>query len=62
MTDRERWVRCTHFQSVDHIPDEEFGYWDENFKVWQEQGFRKMSMTIPPRIGILAFLLAAGFR
>jgi len=41
MTDRERWVRCTHFQSVDHIPDEEFGYWDENFKVWQEQGLSK---------------------
>ncbi len=41
MKDRERWVRCMHFQSVDHIPDEEFGYWDENFKVWQEQGLSK---------------------
>jgi len=27
-----------HFQPVDHIPDEEFGYWDETFKVWHEQG------------------------
>jgi len=27
-----------HFQPVDHIPDEEFGYWGENTKVWQEQG------------------------
>ena len=38
MNARERWVRCMHFQPVDHIPDEEFGYWSENFKVWQEQG------------------------
>ncbi len=38
MTDRERWIRCMHFQPVDHIPDEEFGYWDETFKVWHEQG------------------------
>jgi len=38
MTHRERWVRTMHFQSVDHIPDEEFGYWDETFTVWHEQG------------------------
>jgi len=38
MNARERWIRRMHFQSVDYIPDEEFGYWDENFKVWQEQG------------------------
>jgi len=35
---RERWVRCMHFQAVDHIPDEEFGYWVENSAVWQKQG------------------------
>ena len=38
MNARERWVRCMHFQQVDHVPDEEFGYWTENFPVWQEQG------------------------
>ena len=38
MNARERWVRCLHFQPVDHVPDEEFGYWNENFKVWQQQG------------------------
>lgn len=38
MTHRERWVQTMHFQSVDYVPDEEFGYWNENFKVWQEQG------------------------
>ena len=41
MNRRERWTRCMHFQSVDYIPDEEFGYWDENFKIWQEQGLPK---------------------
>lgn len=38
MTHRQRWVRTMHFQPVDYVPDEEFGYWNENFKVWQEQG------------------------
>ena len=32
MTHRERWVRWMHFQPVDYIPDEEFGYWAENFR------------------------------
>ena len=41
MNARERWGRCMHFQPVDHVPDEEFGYWNENFKVWQEQGLPK---------------------
>jgi uroporphyrinogen decarboxylase len=27
-----------HFQPVDHIPDEEFGYWSENLAVWKQQG------------------------
>lgn len=26
------------FQPVDHIPDQEFGYWTENYGVWREQG------------------------
>ena len=30
-----------HFQPVDYIPDEEFGYWNENFRIWQEQGLPK---------------------
>lgn len=38
MNARERWVRCLHYEPVDHVPDEEFGYWQENFTVWQEQG------------------------
>jgi uroporphyrinogen decarboxylase len=27
-----------HFQSVDHVPDEEFGYWDNTFKAWHGEG------------------------
>jgi hypothetical protein len=38
MNHRERFIRCMHFQSVDHIPDEEFGYWSENLEVWKQQG------------------------
>jgi hypothetical protein len=37
MTHRERWVRALHFQSVDHVPDEEFGYWTDTFKAWHDQ-------------------------
>lgn len=38
MTHRERWLNVMHFRPVDHVPDEEFGYWDETFPVWHEQG------------------------
>jgi Uroporphyrinogen decarboxylase (URO-D) len=38
VTHRERWLRTFHFQSVDHVPDMEFGYWDEVFPIWHEQG------------------------
>ena len=38
MNHRERWVKCMHFQPVDHVPDEEFGYWSENLGVWKQQG------------------------
>ena len=41
MNDRERWVRTMHFQSVDHVPDEEFGYWRDTFPVWHAQGMPK---------------------
>jgi uroporphyrinogen decarboxylase len=27
-----------HFQPVDHVPDEEFGYWEETFPVWHKEG------------------------
>jgi len=38
MTHRERFVRAMHFQPVDHLPDEEFGYWDDTLREWHKQG------------------------
>lgn len=34
MTDRERFNRQMHYQSIDRCFNMEFGYWDENFKEW----------------------------
>ena len=38
MNQRERFVACMKYEPVDHVPDIEFGYWDDTFKVWHEQG------------------------
>jgi len=38
MTSRERWLACMRFQPVDHVPDQEFGYWGETLTTWHEQG------------------------
>lgn len=34
MTDRERFNRQMHYQSVDRCFNMEFGYWEENFREW----------------------------
>ncbi len=34
MTDRERFVRQMHYLPVDRCFNMEFGYWDENFRLW----------------------------
>jgi uroporphyrinogen decarboxylase len=34
MTDRQRFTRQMHYQSVDRCFNMEFGYWEENFKEW----------------------------
>lgn len=34
MTDRERFNRQMHYQSIDRCFNMEFGYWSENFKTW----------------------------
>ncbi|MDR3145223.1 MAG: hypothetical protein LBU21_03010 [Treponema sp.] len=34
MTDRERFNRQMHYQSVDRCFNMEFGYWDDNFSLW----------------------------
>jgi len=46
MTPRERFLACMHFEPVDHVPDLEFGYWDETFPVWHEQGLPKWVTNI----------------
>ena len=38
LTHRERWLRAMRFQPVDHVPDEEFGYWENTLTLWHEQG------------------------
>ncbi len=43
MTHRERWLRTFRFEEVDHVPDEEFGYWDDTFARWHQHG-------LPPQI------------
>ncbi len=35
---RQRFVRTMHFEPVDHVPDEEFGYWDDTLREWHRQG------------------------
>ncbi len=47
MTHRDRWVRTMHFEPVDHIPDEEFGYWDNTLRSWHEQGLPREIDTLP---------------
>lgn len=38
MNVRERFRAVTHFQPVDHVPDREFGYWDETIVRWHAEG------------------------
>ncbi len=47
MTHRERWLRTMHFEPVDHVPDEEFGYWDNTLTIWHEQGLPREIDTLP---------------
>jgi len=47
MNSRERWLACMRFQPIDHIPDEEFGYWAETFPIWHAQGMPEYVNDIP---------------
>jgi len=38
LNSRERWNRWFHYQSVDFVPDMEFGWWNECWDVWPKQG------------------------
>jgi len=38
MTPRQRWNAVWHYQPVDHVPDIEFGYWDDTLRRWHAEG------------------------
>ena len=38
MTTRERFLATMRYQPVDHVPDYEFGFWDDTFKRWHHEG------------------------
>ena len=42
-THRERYRRTMHFQSVDRVPNHEFGYWNETLVRWHDEG-------LPPEV------------
>ncbi len=45
LTQRERWQRCFHYQSIDRVPNYEFGYWDELYARWHAQGLPESITT-----------------
>ena len=68
MNQRERFVACMTYQPVDHVPDREFGYWDDTFTRWHEEGLPEeindnnvadeffgfeARMTVPAAVGLL---------
>lgn len=38
MNARERFYAVMHFEAVDHVPDREFGYWDDTLRRWHAEG------------------------
>jgi len=61
MNSRERWLACMNFQPVDHVPDVEFGYWEETFPIWHAQGLPKYIDNIPKADIYFGFEQADGF-
>ena len=68
MNARERWQRVFRFQSVDRIPNYEFGYWEQLYAEWHQQGLPPeikdeksadayfgldTKMTVSPRLGLI---------
>jgi hypothetical protein len=47
MTTKDRFYRTFHYQPVDHVPDIEFGYWEEMQSLWEEQGLPKGLSSAP---------------
>lgn len=60
MTDRERWLRTLHYESVDHVPDEEFGYWQQTLREWHKQGLPEWVDSNPKADRYFGFARRAG--
>lgn len=50
MTDRERFNNQMHYRPVDRCFNMEFGYWKDNFEIWEE--FKKNNITNNPEADI----------
>ena len=61
MNPRERWLACMNFQPVDHVPDVEFGYWEETFPIWHAKGLPKYIDNIPKADIYFGFEQTDGF-
>ncbi|MBN2582681.1 MAG: hypothetical protein JXL80_06400 [Planctomycetes bacterium] len=62
MNSRERFNRFTHGQSVDHIPDFEFWFWDTTLERWAGEGLpRELTPTACPDTEVLRDNLATYF-
>jgi len=38
LTERERFLNVFSYREVDHVPDVEFGYWEETLRRWHSEG------------------------
>ena len=47
MNQRERFLACMRYEPFDHVPDREFGYWDDTFKRWHAEGLPEEIDTNP---------------
>jgi uroporphyrinogen decarboxylase len=52
MNQRERFKRTMRFQPVDRVPFWDYGYWEENLEVWQNEGLPPLVTNIEEFFGI----------
>ena len=60
MNHRERFLNTLHFQPVDHVPDQEFGYWEDTLRAWHEQGLPREIDSDPKADLYFGFAPSAG--
>ena len=54
MNQRERFKRTMRFQPVDRVPFWDYGYWEENREVWQNEGLPSLVTNIEEFFGFCA--------